>query len=175
MIAVMSAGKIEQEGPPREIYQHPKTPFVADFVGSTNFLEAEVLGPGQQTGMRLQTTAGQIEAVCPEGVQVGNKVTVSVRPENVRVSPQRQASVNALEGTVEQVMFLGEYLDARVKVGGTTLFSREHPTVRLRVGDTVWVDLPVDMCAVMSDQHGVATKQYQGEGAVNAQEEVLAS
>src|SRR5215212_4179780 len=84
-IAVMSNGKVVQEGTPREIYQRPATQFVADFVGSTNFMEGEALEGAVGGAMRLQTPVGQVVAVCPEGVRAGEKVTLSIRPENIRV------------------------------------------------------------------------------------------
>jgi iron(III) transport system ATP-binding protein len=163
-IAVMSGGKIVQEGTPREIYQHPTTQFVADFVGSTNFLEAEVLGPGEAGSMRLATPAGVVEAACPAGVAQGEQVTVSIRPENIRVhltEPQRAA--NVLPGVVEELMFLGEYLDCRIRVGSARLFTRQHPTIRSRQGDNVYVELPVELCAVLTDRYGVASASYLGE------------
>src|SRR5919199_1557974 len=107
-IAVMATGKIVQEGSPREIYQRPTTRFVADFVGSANFLEAEVVGRGEVGGMRLRTPAGPLQAVCPGGVQAGEQVSLSIRPENIRLHSTEPAATNVLPGVVEQLMFLGE-------------------------------------------------------------------
>jgi iron(III) transport system ATP-binding protein len=156
-IAVMSKGKIVQEGTPREIYQRPATQFVADFVGTANFMEGEVLGPGSAGGMRLETPAGKLEAVCPEGVDRGEKVTLSIRPENIRLhTTEPSGGINILPGTVEQMMFLGEFIDCRVRVGGSLLFTRQHPTVQVRNGDNVYLELPVELCAVITDTHGMA-------------------
>jgi iron(III) transport system ATP-binding protein len=162
-IAVMSNGKIVQESTPREIYQRPANRFVADFVGSTNFLEAELLGSSEVGGMRLQTTAGQIQANCPEGVQSGERVTVSIRPESIRLHRVEPAAVNVLPGVVEQQMFLGNYLDCRVRVGEAMLLTRQDPTLALRRGERVYVELPVDLCTVLSDAHGVSAATYLGE------------
>jgi iron(III) transport system ATP-binding protein len=163
-IAVMAHGKIVQEGTAREIYQQPTTQFVADFVGSANFLDATVLGPGRFGGSALQTPAGQIEASCPTGVQDAEQVTLSIRPENIRVHTTMPTNaVNVLPGEVERVTFLGEYLDCRVKVGSTELFARQHPTQRLRRGDHVFVELPMELCAVLSDRYGVTSAMYRGE------------
>jgi iron(III) transport system ATP-binding protein len=162
-IAVMSNGKIVQESTPREIYQRPANRFVADFVGSTNFLEAELLGRSEVGGMRLQTPAGQIQANCPEGVQSGERVTVSIRPESIRLHHREPAAVNVLRGVVEQQMFLGNYLDCRVRVGDAMLLTRQDPTLALRRGERVYVELPVDLCTVLSDTHGVSALAYLGE------------
>ncbi len=160
-IAVMANGHIVQEGTPREIYQRPTSRFAADFVGNTNLLEGEILGRSDLGGMYLQTAAGRIQATCPEGVTAGEKVTLSVRPENVRLHTEAPSgAVNVLQGIVEQRMFMGEYLDCRVRVGEATLFSREHPTLTIRRGATVYVEVPVELCAVITDTHGVAALSY---------------
>jgi iron(III) transport system ATP-binding protein len=162
-IAVMSGGKIVQEGAPREIYQRPATQFVADFVGSTNFMEAEILGVGEGGSRVLETPIGQMQANCPEGVTVGEKVTLSLRPENIRVHLSKPSAVNVFTGEIEPVMFLGEYVDCRVIIGSTSFLSRQHPTVPLRRGDQVFLEFPVDLCAVLSDAHGISSSSYMGE------------
>jgi iron(III) transport system ATP-binding protein len=160
-IAVMSQGKIVQEGTPREIYHQPVTRFVADFIGTTNFLDAEVLGPGRQGTMQLRTAAGDIEARCPHGVNAGDLVSVSIRPENIKVHAARVDDQNVLEGVLEQQLFLGEFLDCRVRVGSTTLLCRQHPTATFHRNDKVWIDIPPELCVVLSDEHGVSS-EYDG-------------
>ena len=162
-IAVMSSGKIVQEGTPRGIYQRPITQFVADFVGSANFMDATVLGRGPLGSMLLETAIGQVQAICPEGVGAGDKVTLSIRPENIRVHTAEPAAVNVFPGVVERLMFLGEYLDCRVRVGNTLLFTHQHPTARLQRGDSVFLELPLELCAVLSDTHGVSASAYLAE------------
>ena len=160
-IAVMSQGKIVQEGTPREIYHQPATRFIADFIGTTNLLEAEVLGPSGSGMMRLRTAAGDLEARCPEGVKAGGTVSVSIRPENIRVVSTPLSGPNVFEGVLEQQVFLGESLDCRVRVGEATLLCRQHPTVRFHRNDTVWVEIPAELCVVLSDEHGVVS-DYDG-------------
>jgi iron(III) transport system ATP-binding protein len=157
-IAVMSNGQIVQEGTPREIYHRPATRFVADFIGRTNFVHADVLGSAGADGMRLGTPAGEIRARCPDGVKTGDAVSVSIRPENIRVHAERPSAANVLEGVLERQVFLGESLECEVRVGSTTLLCRQHPTVRFHRGDTVWVDIPPELCVVLSDEHGVASE-----------------
>jgi iron(III) transport system ATP-binding protein len=169
-IAVMSHGKIIQEGTPREIYEHPSTQFVAHFVGSTNLIEAEVLGPADLGGMQLRTQVGLVRAHCPTGVSAGDKVTISIRPENIQVHRSEPAEMtNVLPGEVEQVTFLGEFLDCRIRVGGARLFTRLHPMLAVRQGDKVFVEIPSELLAVLSDTHGLATSPYARE----AQEDEL--
>jgi iron(III) transport system ATP-binding protein len=160
-IAVMEHGRIMQEGTPREIYQRPATRFVADFVGSANFLEATVRGRTDLGGMWLDTAAGRLQASCPEGVVPEEKVTLSIRPENLRVHrTPPSAAVNMLPGVIEQQMFLGDVLDCRVRVGEATLVTRQHPTNGTRRGDNVFVEFPVELCTVLTESHGVAAASY---------------
>jgi iron(III) transport system ATP-binding protein len=113
--------------------------------------------------MRLRTPAGPLQAVCPGGVQAGEQVSLSIRPENIRLHSTERAATNVLPGVVEQLMFLGEYLDCRVRVGDALLLSRQHPSAPLSRGDGVFVELPVEQCAVITDTRGVACASPEGE------------
>jgi len=97
-IAVMSAGKIQQTGSPRDIYTHPANRFVASFVGETNFLPARVAN-----GKVTLAAGGLIDAMGAEG-QTGD-VTVTVRPEQVRISPP--GSAGALPATIRNLVYFG--------------------------------------------------------------------
>jgi len=154
-IGVMSSGKIVQQGTARDIYQRPTSRFVADFVGSANFLEAEVLSRSERGMVGLQSLGGQLRATGPPGVEPGERVTVTIRPENVRLHTSGYAAVNVFPGVVEEVVFLGEYLDCRVRVGGMLVLTRQHPMVGVRRGDQVFVELPIELCTVLTDRQGV--------------------
>jgi iron(III) transport system ATP-binding protein len=161
-IALMSDGHIIQEGRPRELYQKPASQFVASFLGSTNLIEGEAQERADSMWL-LSTPAGPIKAACPNGVQAGNKVTVSVRPENMSIHPQEPSSGNVLRGEVEQFMFLGEMAECRVRVGGSVLRTRQHPNVSFQHGEQVYVQIPYESCTVISDEHGVAAPEYREE------------
>ena len=169
-IAVMEGGRIMQEGTPRQIYQRPATRFVADFVGNANFLEATVVGRNELGGMWLDTPAGRLQASCPEGVSIDERVTLSIRPENLRLHRAQPAgAVNVLPGVIEQQMFLGDALDCRVRVGQASLLARQHPIGATRRGDRVFIEFPVELCTVLTESHGVAAAAYapdEPEGAL---------
>ncbi|WP_216640732.1 ABC transporter ATP-binding protein, partial [Effusibacillus lacus] len=89
-IAVMNAGHIVQIGTPREIYEHPNSKFVADFIGSTNFVNGTVIEKQNQPGRyKLNTEAGEIVAYSAEPLAKGETVLLSIRPENIHVSLNR--------------------------------------------------------------------------------------
>ena len=141
-IAVMNEGRIQQIGTPREIYEQPGSQFVADFVGNTNFIEGTV-SPG---GVR--TELGEIH-VATNGLNVDDVVAISVRPEDVDLKETRPPGNNVWEGRVAQKVFLGEALDFQVKVGSRTLLSRQHPTLRTKVGESIFVHLDPEKCIVL--------------------------
>jgi iron(III) transport system ATP-binding protein len=146
-IAVMNEGRIQQLGTPREIYERPRNRFVADFVGSTNFLDGTVLGRGAQAGhFRVRTEIGDLEALSSEDLRDHDRVVLSVRPEDVDLAEARPAGDNVLEGHVDQKVFLGECVDFQVKLGGRILLSRRHPSLRTPIGNAIYVKLPAEKC-----------------------------
>jgi iron(III) transport system ATP-binding protein len=164
VIAVMSKGKIVQEGPPRQIYSDPKTRFVADFIGSTNFIRGTWTGDGTQG--RVETPMGSLQAQPGAGIGKGDAVVVSVRPEDVHLHKQAPAErANLLEGTVESVMFVGEFLDCRLNVGGQEMRTRQHPNLQPRRGDKVLIELPAESCAVLRDDFDGAATAAEPVGA----------
>ncbi len=150
-IAVMNEGRIQQIGTPREIYERPGSAFVADFVGSTNFLDGSVLGPDAvDTHYRVRTEIGDLTVLATESFKADDKVLVSVRPEDVELSPGKpQRSDNVWEGVVDQKVFLGEVVDLQVKLGQRMLFSRQHPSLRSKVGETIYVQLDPEKCVAL--------------------------
>jgi iron(III) transport system ATP-binding protein len=107
-IAVMRAGAVEQIGTPPEIYTHPATPFVAEFMGTTNLLAGIIAD--SSGGGHLRITVGGIEIAAAGTQPVGASVSVSLRPEALRLlgpGAAVPAGWAMLEATVRQVEFLG--------------------------------------------------------------------
>ena len=109
-IVVMNQGVIEQVGTPSDIYRQPASAFVADFVGTMTFLDAEVAGPD-----RLRF--GSIELVCQgiNGFQHGAAVRLGLRPEEVRVRNIDAATPNQIATRVSLLDFLGSFCRARLE------------------------------------------------------------
>jgi iron(III) transport system ATP-binding protein len=150
-IAVMNEGRIQQIGTPREVYERPGSPFVADFVGSTNFLDGAVLGPDSGEGRyRVRTEIGDLTVLATEPLKAEDKVLLSVRPEDVELSETAPANAtNVREGKVDQKVFLGEVLDLQIKVGERMLLSRQHPSLRTPIGHAIFVQLDPDKCIAL--------------------------
>jgi len=127
-IAVMNEGRVEQIGSPSEIYERPRTPFVADFIGETNLFRGR-LTQHDRDGLTVVTDAGLQLAVKSQepwaGGGGGGDVVVSVRPEKVHVSLYKpEVAANCFEGDLRNIMYLGTHV---------------HYVVELRSGDRVTV------------------------------------
>ena len=117
-IVVMNRGRIEQIGPPPQIYNFPRTPFVAQFVGTVNLLRGIVRDPVSGTvsiGAQPLTSIGAVREC-----RAGDEVLLALRPEAITVAAP-DGMTNRLRGTVEDVTFLGTLVRVRANVGGDTL------------------------------------------------------
>ena len=112
-IAVMSEGRIVQVGSPREVYEQPRSRFVADFVGATNFLDATVVAADRDGGCRVGTPLGELNVRCVDRLEANAAVAVSVRPEDVELFETGIIVGNDLR---EECIETGECLHAGAKI-----------------------------------------------------------
>jgi putative spermidine/putrescine transport system ATP-binding protein len=135
-VAVMHGGKIEQMGTPSEMYQAPATPFVAEFIGTMNRLEATVVdgssGEVEHGGTRLTLAAAQ-------GLPRGERVLVLARPETLELAPAADGA-GGLVGDVLTHTFLGPVTRLKVHGEGVELIA-DIPTARVET-------LPIGMRVV---------------------------
>ena len=119
-LIVMNAGRVEQIGSPTELYDAPKTPFVADFIGKSTFFEGRVETPG------LFRTQGGTAIRFAEERQPGS--LLAVRPERISVTPvdaPDTGKANSFAATVDLVTFLGSVIEVRMRLDdGTALMAR---------------------------------------------------
>lgn len=124
-IAVMNAGHIHQVASPEEIYERPATRFVLDFIGSVNYLEAQVENVGDGL-LTLALSDGQrLQAPAPERLPQGRDVLVGIRPEDLRPAPEGEPGLKA---AVELRSFRGNIVDYRMNAGsyGFWLQTEKH-------------------------------------------------
>src|SRR5437763_3165786 len=109
-IVVMNQGVIEQIGSPQDIYRKPASAFVADFVGTMTFLDAEIAGP-------MSLRVGTIELACPDAgrFRSGSPVRIGLRPEAIRVRNIDSATPNKIATRVTTLDFLGSFCRAHLK------------------------------------------------------------
>jgi iron(III) transport system ATP-binding protein len=157
MIAVMNDGQIAQIGTPRDIYERPRDRFVADFVGTTNFVDGVVIGTDEGGRCRVRTALGELRVSGVEHAGVNAAVVISVRPEDVELSEAPQPCTdgdNLCAGSVDAKAFLGDCLDFRIKIGDVVLLARSHPSLRTPVGGTIYVRMRSEKCVAVPEQRG---------------------
>ncbi len=112
-IAIISQGKVAQEGTPAEIYYHPANRFVADFIGESNFFQGVVVeAKDGQAAINVPGFSRPIFTALAQVVSAGQAVTVMVRPERIIWSARATADImvdNLTEAVVRKVAFLGMY------------------------------------------------------------------
>ena len=109
-IAVMERGRLAQVGTPEEIYERPRTRFVADFIGESNFFSGAITAT-DENHLSLKTEGGLTMTLPPDpGLSVGRQVQFSVRPEKIEVHPQSAASdwENQFVGKIVNRIYLGD-------------------------------------------------------------------
>jgi spermidine/putrescine transport system ATP-binding protein len=150
VIAVMRHGRVEQMGTPTELYDQPRTAFVAGFIGVQNFFAGHTVDGAP----RLAADAGfPVEAGhCAAQLPAGMRAIAAVRPEHVALSIDEPAGVaNKLEGQVVAVVMLGDFLECIVRLaGGVEVVSRLSRAAPMKPakGDRVWLSWSRQHCSI---------------------------
>ncbi|MFT4116825.1 ABC transporter ATP-binding protein [Bradyrhizobium sp.] len=146
-LVVMNGGAIEQVGTPADLYERPATPFVADFIGKTNFFNGELSGD--------RFVFGDGDAWLKVLPRIPGANLLGIRPEKVGLSPSnapasRSAAVNEMSGTVELVSYLGPTTEYRVRVAGEKHILVQRPngdtTEPVNIGQNVTLRIPMECC-----------------------------
>ncbi|MDB5601270.1 MAG: transporter related protein [Xanthobacteraceae bacterium] len=138
-IAVMNGGKLQQYGPPAEIYARPANRMVADFMGHINFLPGRITSAANGRCQVMLLDRLPLEAELPAGLATGDAVDVAVRPENVILS-REGAATSGLLGQVSERTFLGNLIEYDVTLqAGPSLRVQTHPGSSFAAGESVVV------------------------------------
>ena len=140
-IAVMSRGRIEQLGTPREIYDHPATRFVADFIGASTVLR------GRAVGVDRLAVAGDasLRVAAGRALRAGEEVELAIRPERVRLAPG--PGDNVLDARIEGLVYQGAQTEVTARLGDgqrVLVFVTEPAPAPLAPGQAVHLHLPAD-------------------------------
>jgi iron(III) transport system ATP-binding protein len=147
VIAVMNAGRIEQAGPPEDIYDRPRSEFVARFIGSSNVLRGRNRDDNHiafaGTALRLSLNGAKLPAQ--------GETAVSIRPHDIAIAASRPANAeNVVPATVMRQVFLGGSRDYLVEVdGGAQLRVITSTAQNLARGSAVWLHLPAERCRAL--------------------------
>ncbi len=154
-VAVMDAGRILQVGTPRQIYNHPIERFVADFIGSTNFLSAEVLSIDGRNA-RLKLSAGkEVSVELPENMVPKSSVTAVVRPEYSLLLSEYDGEGD-LKGVLENIVYFGTDTHYHIRLPDETMFvsrrqNQREDTEAFRIGQSVSVAFKPNSVQVLRD------------------------
>jgi spermidine/putrescine transport system ATP-binding protein len=159
-IAVMSEGRILQLGTPGEIYERPRTRFVADFIGQTNFLEVDVVGWDGATVEVDLPGSGRLRARMPDGIEPGGRMTLAVRPEKISLLGDLPGTDipgwDQLAGRLDEVVYVGTHTQYLIRLPGDQILTvyrqnravgeNEHPA-----GETLSVVFNPQSAALLAD------------------------
>jgi iron(III) transport system ATP-binding protein len=146
VIAVMNQGKIEQAGSPEEIYDRPRSEFVARFIGSSNVVKGKALDESHLSfsGCTLRCTGGKLVP--------GSDGAVAIRQHAVQLRASKpDKAENVVPGTVTRQVFLGASRDYMVETAdGTQIRVVAGAGENIPQGAAVWLDMPAERCRALS-------------------------
>jgi spermidine/putrescine transport system ATP-binding protein len=148
-ILVMNAGRVEQDGTPGELYQRPKSRFVADFIGETNFLRCTV--KGAENGWLVLDWNGLAVRAGYAAHSAGAAVEAALRPESIVCAPARPDLPNSFEARIVRQVFKGSRASLHLELaGGSTLEADADPYLLEHLADNrLWVGWQPDRVAVL--------------------------
>ena len=146
LIAVMNGGRIEQVGSPEEVYERPRSEFVARFLGGSNVVR------GRAVEANRVSMAGSSILCTGAAFSPGSDVAFSVRQHDIKMAGSRSPTDNAVQGTVIRNVFLGSTRDYIVELKDKAqLRVATPPETNFAVGTEVWLMLPPDKCRALAD------------------------
>jgi iron(III) transport system ATP-binding protein len=152
-IAVMRAGNVVQIDTPQQIYARPADRFVADFIGTMNFISAELVHTPSTSGTVTVRTAFSNNLLChqPEqAIDSGARVFASIRPEDVEVIAESPDSKpNLFTGTIAHRAYLGNFLYFFVDVNGETIRVQASHHLPHSEGETIYLYLDPQKCKIL--------------------------
>lgn len=153
-IAVLQAGKLAQLGPPMEVYSHPASRFVADFLGDSNFVPGVVKEAAEGGHCLVETPLGPLAGLDPQGkLAAGAKVVCSIRPEALSVADPFVAG-NRIAATVDRTAFLGEMVQVYLTAGdkcSLMLLALPRGGQEWKAGAEVTLTVPAEQVTVMGE------------------------
>ncbi|HYU18496.1 MAG TPA: ABC transporter ATP-binding protein [Chloroflexota bacterium] len=156
-IAVMDQGVIEQVGPPAEIYEQPRTPFVAEFIGTSNFLRGRLASVENKLARVILRDGTELWARQPDAGQRGEDVLLMIRPEHLRAARGEAhgpgTDRNELRAKVTDVVYLGSYIRYAAEVSSGEAVTVEEQNVpgaaRCASGELVTLEVAPEHCLLL--------------------------
>jgi len=149
-IAVVNLGRLQQIGSPRDLYERPENPFVADFIGINNLIPGEVQEiNAAERWMKVQTKVGNLVCAHRDGLKPRDRCMISVRPETASISKSDEVpeGFNLIPGSVSFAYYIGNAIRYDVEVGSDLIFKVdiqnpwEHQLHG--IGEKVFISFPI--------------------------------
>ena len=154
-IAVMNQGVVEQLGPPTEIYEEPRTAFVAEFIGTSNFLRGRLDGVEDGRASIVLPDGARLRARRRPGGPTDGEVLVMVRPEHLALGGRNgtDGRANELRALVKEVVYLGSYIRFVVELAAGDVVTVEEMNLpgaaRAGVGEAVTLRVAPEHCLLL--------------------------
>jgi len=154
-IAVMDTGNIVQIGAPEEIYKKPANRFVADFIGTTNFIPGEIVEVLKEGDLVIIHTEFGQKMLCrvfdSATATLNKKVHTSIRPEDIEVFTEPQEDKdNLFKGTIIHRAYLGNFLNLFVNIDSTMIRVQVPYDMKQKEGEQLYLFLDPEKCIVLS-------------------------
>ena len=160
-IAVFNDGVIQQLATPSALYEEPENAFVAQFIGENNRLFGQVTSVDSAYCRVALDGGGVVSARCIKIEEKGQRTTLSLRPERVIIAPENQEMANSITGCVEELIYLGDHIRARLTVAGNDEFIVKIPNtdrqVSLSRGMEVALGWAADDCRALDAPEAAAS------------------
>ncbi len=163
-LAVMSNGRIEQIGAPDEVYEEPSTAYVADFLGVSNLMEAELVEESPE-GHRVRT--GGFDMVASGGAGIRGEVKITIRPERIVLEPHGTTGENRVPALVDRVVYVGSVIQCIARLPGGQTIQASVPNqgqgVGFDHGEAIAVHFPREALRVLPATSGPAPADAAGD------------
>lgn len=178
-IAVINEGIVEQVGTPPQIYEAPRTSFVAAFIGDTNFFEGEITHVDEPYSRLSIDGFTDVLVYNDKNIKTGDKVHISIRPEKFTLSIERPAldeKYNIVKGKVEEIIYMGYHTKYWIRVNEFLVETKRlHDRYMLDEkmitwGDEIWLSWHADYCYMLEQYN------YEDEAMLTLpDEEIIAA
>ena len=152
-IAVFNDGVVQQLAAPDVLYEKPENSFVAQFIGENNKLQGTITDRKDDTVHVKLSTGQNVKALAVNCGAVGEDTMLSIRPERVIIGEEVANDENKLEGTVEELIYLGDHIRCRMEVGGHDDFivkvPNSHAHAALKVGEATPIKWVTEDCRAL--------------------------
>jgi iron(III) transport system ATP-binding protein len=152
IVAVMDDGLFMQISSPRDLYDRPRTEFVAGFVGRANLVPAEVIATGLGSSAQyvsVSTPYGVVDCFSERPRIAGERATLAVQPEALAIAPAGSDSADAVTGTIDGVAFIGDATELVVRVNDSLLVAKVATAAAPVAGAAVTVRIQAQTCTLL--------------------------